>query len=132
MKKIFLTIIIALMAVLTVSAQSSKESKEKIYDVVEVMPEYPGGWVELMKYLRDNIKYPAEAAKRKEQGRVIVGFVIERNGKLGNISVLRHATPLLDEAAIEVVKKMPKWKPGKINGKNVRVKYQVPVQFRLN
>jgi len=121
----------ALVAVLTMSAQSSKNSEEKVYEVVEVMPEFPGGSAALMKFMQENIKYPAESAKRKEQGRVIVGFVVEKDGSLGTIQILKGVTPLLNKAAIDMVKKMPKWEAGNQDGKKVRVKYQVPVTFRL-
>lgn len=131
MKKIFLTAVIALMAVLTASAQSSKTTKEKVYDVVEEMPAYPGGDGKLMSFIRDNVQYPAEAAKRKEQGLVVVQFVVEKDGSLTDFEINRHATPALDEAAIEVIKKMPKWKPGKTNGKPVRVRFSLPVSYRL-
>lgn len=132
MKKIFLTVIMALIAVLTTSAQTSKTSKEKVYDVADVMPEYPGGVSEMMKFLRDNIKYPAEAEKRKEQGTVVVQFVVGKDGSLNDFNIVRHATPTLDNAAIEVIKSMPKWKPGTVKGKTVRVKYVLPVTYRLN
>lgn len=132
MKKIFLLAVIALAAVLTASAQTSKAAKEKVYDVVEEMPEYPGGMSEMIKFLGANIKYPAESAKRKEQGTVIVQFVVEKDGSTTDYEIMRHATPELDNAAIEVIKKMPKWKPGKTDGKPVRVKFVMPVTFRLN
>ena len=103
----------------------------KIFTVVEQMPMYPGGDGALMGYLRDNIHYPTVAAENGVQGRVVVGFVIERDGSITDVKILRGVDPSLDREAMRVVKNMPKWTPGKQNGSAVRVKYQVPVSFRL-
>ena len=103
----------------------------KIFTVVEQMPMYPGGDAALMGYLRDNIHYPTVAAENGVQGRVVVGFVVERDGSITDVSVLRGVDPSLDREAMRVVKSMPRWTPGKQNGSAVRVKYQVPVAFRL-
>ena len=103
----------------------------KIFTVVEQMPMYPGGDAALMGYLRDNIKYPTVAAENGVQGRVVVGFVVERDGSITDVNILRGVDPSLDREAMRVVKNMPKWTPGKQNGSAVRVKYQVPVSFRL-
>lgn len=103
----------------------------KIFTVVEQMPMYPGGDAALMGYLRDNIKYPTVAAENGVQGRVVVGFVVERDGSITDVNILRGADPSLDREAMRVVKSMPRWNPGKQNGSAVRVKYQVPVSFRL-
>lgn len=103
----------------------------KIFTVVEQMPMYPGGDAALMGYLRDNIKYPTVAAENGVQGRVVVGFVVERDGSITDVNILRGVDPSLDREAMRVVKSMPKWTPGKQNGSAVRVKYQVPVSFRL-
>ena len=103
----------------------------KIFTVVEQMPMYPGGDAALMGYLRDNIKYPTVAAENGVQGRVVVGFVVERDGSITDVKILRGVDPSLDREAMRVVKNMPKWTPGKQNGSAVRVKYQVPVSFRL-
>ena len=103
----------------------------KIFTVVEQMPMYPGGVAALMGYLRDNIKYPTVAAENGVQGRVVVGFVVERDGSITDVNILRGVDPLLDREAMRVVKSMPRWNPGKQNGSAVRVKYQVPVSFRL-
>lgn len=103
----------------------------KIFTVVEQMPMYPGGDAALMGYLRDNIKYPTVAAENGVQGRVIVGFVVERDGSITDVNILRGVDPSLDREAMRVVKSMPRWNPGKQNGSAVRVKYQVPVSFRL-
>lgn len=103
----------------------------KIFTVVEQMPMYPGGEAALMGYLRDNIKYPTVAAENGVQGRVVVGFVVERDGSITDVNILRGVDPSLDREAMRVVKSMPRWNPGKQNGSAVRVKYQVPVSFRL-
>ena len=103
----------------------------KIFTVVEQMPMFPGGDAALMGYLRDNMHYPTVAAENGVQGRVVVGFVVERDGSITDVNVLRSVDPSLDREAVRVVKAMPKWTPGKQNGSAVRVKYQVPVTFRL-
>ena len=103
----------------------------KIFTVVEQMPMFPGGEGALMGYLRDNIHYPTVAAENGVQGRVVVGFVVERDGSITDVNILRGVDPSLDREAMRVVKSMPKWTPGKQNGSAVRVKYQVPVSFRL-
>ena len=103
----------------------------KLFTVVEQMPMYPGGDAALMGYLRDNIKYPTVAAENGVQGRVVVGFVVERDGSITDVNILRGVDPSLDREAMRVVKSMPRWNPGKQNGSAVRVKYQVPVSFRL-
>ena len=103
----------------------------KIFTVVEQMPMFPGGDAALMGYLRDNIHYPTVAAENGVQGRVVVGFVVERDGSITDVNVIRSVDPSLDREAMRVVKGMPRWTPGKQNGSAVRVKYQVPVTFRL-
>lgn len=103
----------------------------KIFTVVEQMPMYPGGDAALMGYLRDNIHYPTIAAENGVQGRVVVGFVVERDGSITDVKILRGVDPSLDREAMRVVKSMPRWNPGKQNGSAVRVKYQFPVSFRL-
>ena len=107
------------------------ESTEKMYVVVEQMPAFPGGDAALMKYLSENIKYPKAAEKAGEQGRVVVNFIVEKDGAISNVNVVRSVTPTLDAEAVRVIKAMPKWVPGKQDGQSVRVKYNVPVSFRL-
>lgn len=108
-----------------------KHEENKIFTVVEQMPMYPGGDAALMQYLISNIHYPAVAAENGVQGRVVVGFVVERDGSITDVNVMRSVDPSLDREAVRVVKNMPRWTPGKQNGSAVRVKYQVPVTFRL-
>ena len=107
------------------------EVSNKVFDVVEEMPSFPGGQGALMAFLSSNIKYPVVAQENGVQGRVIVGFVVERDGSITDVKVMRSVDPSLDREAQRVVKAMPRWKPGKQNGSAVRVKYTVPVVFRL-
>ena len=107
------------------------EPTDKAYEVVEQMPTFKGGDAALMKYLSENIKYPEAAEKAGEQGRVVVNFIVEKDGAVSNVKVVRSVTPTLDAEAVRVIKAMPKWVPGKQDGKLVRVKYNVPVSFRL-
>ena len=107
------------------------EVSNKVFDVVEEMPSFPGGQGALMSFLNSNIKYPVVAQENGIQGRVIVGFVVERDGSITDVKVMRSVDPSLDREAQRVVKAMPRWKPGKQNGSAVRVKYTVPVVFRL-
>ena len=107
------------------------EVSNKVFDVVEEMPSFPGGQGALMSFLSSNIKYPVVAQENGVQGRVIVGFVVERDGSITDVKVMRSVDPSLDREAQRVVRAMPRWKPGKQNGSAVRVKYTVPVVFRL-
>ena len=108
-----------------------KEEETKVFDVVEQMPSFPGGNSALMQYLSSNIKYPVVAEENGVQGRVVCTFVVERDGSITDVRVIRSVDPSLDKEAVRVVKSMPKWIPGKQNGSAVRVKYTVPVTFRL-
>lgn len=107
------------------------EVATKVFDFVEEMPSFPGGNGALVSYLASNIKYPVVAQENGVQGRVIVSFVVERDGSISDVRVARSVDPSLDREAQRVVKSMPRWKPGKQNGSAVRVKYNVPVVFRL-
>ena len=108
-----------------------KEVETKVFDVVEVMPSFPGGQGALFEWLSKNIKYPVVAEENGVQGRVIVTFVVERNGSITDVQVVKSVDPSLDKEAVRVVKAMPHWIPGKQNGSAVRVKFTVPVTFRL-
>ena len=108
-----------------------KEEENKVFDVVEQMPSYPGGMGALMQYLSSNIKYPAIAEENGIQGRVICTFVVERDGSITDVKIAKSVDPSLDKEAMRVVSKMPKWIRGKQNGSAVRVKYTLPVTFRL-
>jgi protein TonB len=111
--------------------EKPKEEETKVFEVVEQMPSFPGGEAELIKYLSTHIKYPAIAEENGIQGRVTATFVVERDGSITDVKVVKSVDPSLDKEAIRVLKAMPKWIPGKQNGSAVRVKYTVPVTFRL-
>ncbi|MBQ3710583.1 MAG: TonB family protein [Bacteroidales bacterium] len=110
----------------------TKASNDSIFNVVEVMPEYPGGMEMMIKYLSENIKYPEEAKDKGIQGRVFVQFVIEKDGSVTGVKVMRSVHPLLDNESVRVVKAMPKWKPGLQKGKPVRVSYNLPISFKMD
>ena len=112
-------------------AIESRAAEGEVFQVVEEMPEFPGGMAECMKWLAQNIKYPAEAQEKGIQGRVIVQMVVEKDGTITHAKVVRGVDPLLDTEALRVVNSSPKWKPGKQNGEAVRVKYTLPIMFRL-
>lgn len=114
-----------------VKAEPKPEVENKVFDVVEQMPSFPGGPSALMQYLSSNIKYPVVAQENGVQGRVVVSFVVERDGSITDVQVARSVDPSLDREAQRVVRNMPRWIPGKQNGQAVRVKYNVPVAFRL-
>ena len=114
-----------------VEVEEEEVEEQQIFQVVEEMPEFPGGMGECMKFLAKNIKYPTVAQENGVQGRVIVQFVVNRDGTIVDPVVMRGVDPYLDKEALRVISMMPKWKPGKQRGKEVRVKYTVPVMFRL-
>lgn len=135
MKRV-LFILALLFTYVMVNAQSNtgskeKTSNEKIYDVVEMPPSFPGGQAALLAWIASHVNYPQKAMESRIEGRIIVGFVIECDGSVSQAKIIRSVDPLLDDEAIRVVMGMPKWTPGRQNGKNVRVKYNVPVNFRL-
>ncbi|MCL3850707.1 MULTISPECIES: energy transducer TonB [Parabacteroides] len=111
--------------------EEEEESAQQIFTVVETMPEFPGGQGELLKYLAKSIKYPVIAQENGIQGRVTCSFVVNRDGSIVDAEVIRGVDPSLDKEALRVINSMPKWSPGKQRGKPVRVKYTVPVTFRL-
>lgn len=106
-------------------------AEDEIFAVVEEMPSFPGGDAALMSYISKSIKYPSIAQENGIQGRVICTFVINRDGKVTNAEVIRSVDPSLDKEALRVINNMPAWKPGKQRGKPVRVKYTLPIVFRL-
>ena len=114
-----------------IADEKPKEEETKVFDVVEQMPEFPGGQGALLKWISDHIKYPAVAEENGIQGRVVCTFVVERDGSVTDVQVARSIDPSLDKEAVRVLKQMPRWNPGKQNGSSVRVKYTVPVTFRL-
>ena len=114
-----------------VEVEEEEVVEQEIFQIVEEMPAYPGGEAKLMEYIAKNIKYPQIARETGIQGRVFVGFVVEPDGSVSNVKVLRGIGGGCDEEAMRVVKSMPKWKPGKQRGKAVRVSYMLPVNFKL-
>ena len=125
--------LMAVFCLSTMSAQKTVVSKknQKVFDVVEQMPEFPGGMEALFKYMAENMKYPEDAKKQQVEGRVLVQFIVETDGSVSNTEVLMRVFPSLDAEAVRVISGMPKWIPGKQNGKVVRVKYTIPVSFRF-
>lgn len=111
--------------------EEEEESAQQIFTVVEEMPKFPGGDAELLKFIAKSIKYPVIAQENGIQGRVICSFVVNRDGTVVDAEVLRGVDPSLDKEALRVISTMPKWTPGKQRGKPVRVKYTVPITFRL-
>lgn len=108
-----------------------KEESNAPLTIVEQMPAFPGGNAALMQYLAKNVKYPMIAIETGVSGRVVISFVVERDGSISNVKVMKSVDASLDNEAMRVVSGMPKWIPGRQNGNTVRVKYQVPVSFRL-
>ena len=107
------------------------EKEEEIFQVVEDDPQFPGGMAELMKFLQKNIKYPPVCQEQGIQGRVIVQFVVNTDGSIVDANVVKSVNPYLDKEALRVVGTMPKWQPGKQRGKAVRVRFTLPVNFRI-
>jgi len=134
-----ISLIFALLLVITCKAQVTntsscdtikKQNEEVIHNLVEKMPEFPGGKDALNQFIKENLRYPEEAAIKKNQGTVVVvQFAVMKDGSVDKVSVYVKAHPELDEEAVRVVKMMPKWKPGKINGKEVNSYYIIPVTF---
>ena len=118
-------------AVATLPPAPKEEVTQKVFDVVEVMPSFPGGQAALIQYLNSHVKYPVVAQENGIQGRVTISFVVERDGSITDVKVARSVDPSLDKEAARVVSSMPRWTPGKQNGSAVRVKFNVPVVFKL-
>ena len=133
MKKLIMMSLMAMLGFTTVRAQKTvvAQKEQKVFDIVEQMPEYPGGMEALFKYLSENVKYPEDAKKQKIEGRVLASFVVETDGSITNVEVVKPAFPSLDAEAVRVLSSMPNWIPGKQNGEVVRVKYTVPLVFNM-
>lgn len=115
----------------TQKADSVMETEDEVFMAVEEMPEFPGGEAAMFKFIAENMEYPALARENNVQGRVTVQFVIDEMGNVTDAKVLNSPSPLLSAAALDVVNSMPKWKPGKQKGKNVSVRYVMPIRFVL-
>ena len=133
MKKLIMMSLMAMFGLTTVSAQKTvvAEKNQQVFDVVEQMPEYPGGPSALIEYLSQNVKYPEDAKQQKIEGRVLATFVVETDGSVSNVEVVKPAFPSLDAEAVRLLSAMPKWTPGMQSGKVVRVKFTVPINFSL-
>ncbi len=149
MKKMLFTALLALVCSFGYG-QDKPETQDEIFIVVEQMPEFPGGDKAMFKYLSDNLSYPKQAREAGIQGRVLVGFVVEADGRITEVKTVRFVPVIdskektkpatiamnlqkeLEDEAIRVVKAMPKWTPGKQRGRNVRVAYRLPITFTLN
>ena len=135
MKRLIMMSLMAICCLTTVLAQktvvSQKDQKEDPFNVVEDMPAFPGGMEAMIQFISSNIKYPADAQKQKVDGRVLVNFVVEKDGSITEVKVIKPAFPSLDAEAIRVVKAMPKWKPGYQRGQAVRVQFTMPINFSL-
>ena len=107
------------------------EGESDVYQIVEQMPKFPGGEAELFHYISKNIHYPQKAREKGIQGRVFIGFIVEKDGSISNVRNLRGVDSELDAEAIRVVESMPRWKPGMHRGEPVRVSYQIPIVFKL-
>lgn len=127
--KVALMMLVLLFSFMTSTAQTKKN--DMVFDVVEVMPQFPGGQIAMLQYLMKNIKYPEQAVKEGIQGRVAVSFIVEKDGSISDVKPVLSVHPLLNKEAVRVVKSMPKWTPGKQNGKPVRVRFNLPVMFKL-
>ena len=127
--KVALMMLVLLFSFMTSTAQTKKN--DMVFDVVEVMPQFPGGQIAMMKYIMENMKYPEQAMKEGIQGRVTVRFIVEKDGSISDVKPVLSVHPLLNKEAVRVVKSMPKWSPGKHNGKPVRVRFNLPVMFKL-
>ena len=128
--KVALMMLVLLFSFMTSTAQTKKNNM--VFDVVEVMPQFPGGQIAMLKYIMENIKYPEQAMKEGIQGRVAVRFIVEKDGSISDVKPILSVHPLLNKEAVRVVESMPKWSPGKQNGKPVRVRFNLPVMFKLN
>lgn len=127
--KVALMMLVLLFSFMTSTAQTKKN--DMVFDVVEVMPQFPGGQIAMLQYLMKNIKYPEQAVKEGIQGRVTVRFIVEKDGSISDVKPVLSVHPLLNKEAVRVVESMPKWSPGKNNGKPVRVRFNLPVMFKL-
>ena len=115
----------------TATAQNKKTSNDKVFEKVEDMPEFPGGEQAMMDFVSKNVVYPKEAQEKGISGRVMVNFIVEKDGSVNEVKIVRGIGGGCDEEAVRVVKAMPKWKPGKEKGKPVRVSYIMPIFFKL-
>ena len=115
----------------TATAQNKKTSNDKVFEKVEDMPEFSGGEQAMMDFVAKNVQYPKEAMEKEISGRVLVGFIVEKDGSISETEIVKGIGGGCDEEAVRVVKAMPKWKPGKQDGKPIRVHFILPLTFKL-
>jgi protein TonB len=115
----------------SIADEPSTIDEDKVFDVVDIMPQFPGGGSALIEYLALSVKYPVVAEENGIQGRVVCTVVIEKDGSVNEVKVVRSVDPSLDKEAIRVLRSMPRWIPGENNGMPCRVKYTLPVTFKL-
>lgn len=130
MKKLLLFLILGFTTLTTARAQNTDTPCGKVYHDVEQMPQFPGGQAAMMKFIADSLRYPSVSCEHRIEGRVVVQFVVDCEGNILNPLVVRSVDPLLDREAIRLVKLMPKWIPGRQNGKPVSVVSLVPIRFK--
>ena len=131
MKKLLFFLILGFATLITARAQNTYTPCGKVYQVVEQMPQFPGGPAAMMKFIADSLRYPSVVCTGGVEWRIVVRFVVDCKGNIVNPLVVRSVDPLLDREAIRLVKSMPKWIPGRQNGKPVCVIYNVPIRFKL-
>ena len=131
MKKLLFILILGFTTLTTARAQNTDTPCCKVFHVVEQMPQFPGGQAAMMKFIADSLRYPSVACENRIEGRVVVQFVVDCEGNILNPLVVWSVDPLLDREAIRLVKLMPKWIPGRQNGKPVNVVCLVPIRFKL-
>jgi protein TonB len=141
MKRLFLNLLslamFLMLSLFTFNANAQEDSliyetNDTIFDPVEIYAEFPGGEDSLMMFVYSNLVYPTQALKEKIEGRVVCDFVVEKDGSISDIKILRSFGYGCDEEAVRIVKLMPKWIPGKLKGEVVRVKFTLPIKFKLN
>ena len=131
MKKLLFFLILGFATLITARAQNTDTPCGKVFQVVEQMPQFPGGQSAMIKFIADSLRYPSVVCTASVEGRIVVRFVVDCKGNIVNPLVVRSVDPLLDREAIRLVKSMPKWIPGRQNGKPVCVIYNVPIRFKL-
>jgi len=137
LKKSHVAIAIGVIAILTfivfafIKKTKDNKTNNQVFNIVEIMPEFPGGEKALRNFIATNVKYPIKAQENGIQGKVYISFVVNKTGKVTDAKVVRGVDPSLDKEALRVVNNLPQWKPGKQHGKKVNVNYTVPISFAL-
>lgn len=135
MKKIYLLFLLLVMSTAAIAQADdvkAGQNEDAVFTAVDDEPQFPGGIEAMYQYIASNVNYPAKAKEEKISGRVIVSFVVEKDGTISNAKTLRCPDEILCEEALRVVQAMPKWKPGRVKGKKVRAQFTLPIAFKLN